>query len=290
MNTAKQFLILNSSFLIGKRNTTFANLMERDANFVRAKKHLGQHFLKDKNIAHKIAETISQWQGNLLEIGPGTGVLTQFLLNRSGSFIAIDLDHESIDYLKTNTILNENQLLFGDFLKLDLTTIFQKQQFAVIGNFPYNISSQIVFKALKYREFIPVFAGMFQKEVAERIAMKPGSKTYGILSVLCQAFFDVEYLFSVPPSVFSPPPKVNSGVIRMTRKEHFSLNCNEQLFFRIVKESFNTRRKMLRTSLKPYLNEQIATYSIFEKRPEQLGYKEFVEIVNLIESAEVQKL
>ncbi|MBN2745938.1 MAG: 16S rRNA (adenine(1518)-N(6)/adenine(1519)-N(6))-dimethyltransferase RsmA [Bacteroidales bacterium] len=264
--------------------------MERDEKFVRAKKHLGQHFLKDKNIAQKIAETVSQWQGNLIEIGPGTGVLTQFLVNRTGSFMAIDLDRESIDYLKNNQILTDNQLLFGDFLKLDLMAIFQKQEFAIIGNFPYNISSQIVFKALEYREFVPVFAGMFQKEVAERIAMKPGSKTYGILSVLCQAFFHVEYLFSVPPTVFSPPPKVNSAVIRMTRKENFALSCNEQLFFRIVKESFNTRRKMLRTSLKSYLNDRISSNPIFEKRPEQLGYEAFVEIVNLIESNEIQKL
>lgn len=257
--------------------------MNDNQESVRAKKYLGQHFLTDKNIAAKIADTISFWNGNVLEIGPGMGVLTKFLLKNANPTKVVEVDSESIQYLKQNQFLPEADIIQADFLKLDLNDIFDKEQFAIIGNFPYNISSQIVFKALEYRYLVPVFSGMFQKEVAERIAKKPGSKTYGILSVLCQAFYDVEYLFTVPPTVFSPPPKVNSGVLRMIRKENFTLDCDEVLFFKIVKMAFNTRRKMLRTSLKPMVSDtNIFEYEIFTKRPEQLGYLEFVEITNMI--------
>jgi 16S rRNA (adenine1518-N6/adenine1519-N6)-dimethyltransferase len=249
---------------------------------VRAKKHLGQHFLKDENIARKIALTLGDWSGPVLEIGPGMGVLTK-LLPQEKTYV-VEIDQESIDYLAENSILPASYILNQDFLKMDLASLPFEDEWAVIGNFPYNISSQIVFKVLENRNRIPRFSGMFQKEVAERIAMPPGSKLYGILSVLCQAFYDVKYEFSVSPNVFNPPPKVQSGVITMIRKSKNQLSCDEKLFFKLVKMAFNQRRKMLRVSLKSMINnEEILQNPIMTKRPEQLGYQEFEYLTTLVE-------
>ena len=256
---------------------------------VKAKKHLGQHFLKDEGIAKNIADSLTEdGYDNVLEIGPGMGVLTKYLLQKKPKITVIELDRESIAYLhdtfpsehiKLNTSKDKFEIIEGDFLKYDLSTIFNKKQVAIIGNFPYNISTQIVFKAIEYREFVPEFAGMFQKEVARRIAEKEGSKVYGILSVLTQAFFDVEYLFTVPPIVFDPPPKVDSGVIRFIRKKDYSLPVDEKLFFRVVKTAFNQRRKMLRSSLKTFnLSDSLKEEPIFAKRPEQLSVQQFFEL------------
>jgi 16S rRNA (adenine1518-N6/adenine1519-N6)-dimethyltransferase len=249
---------------------------------VKAKKHLGQHFLKDLNIARKIAETIAGEADYILEIGPGTGVLTKFLKEKfEDKLYVAEVDRESVEYLVQQNILPENRIL-GDFLKLDLATQFPGT-LCIIGNFPYNISSQIVFKAIDRRAQVSEFAGMFQKEVAERIGAPPGNKQYGILSVMTQAYFEVEYLFTVSEQVFAPPPKVKSGVIRMRRKEKFHLDCDEQLFKSIVKTSFNTRRKMLRKSLKSLFDKpEILSRDIFLKRPEQLSVDDFVEITNLL--------
>ena len=260
---------------------------------VRAKKHLGQHFLTDENIAKDIADAlIGNTYDNVLEIGPGMGVLTKYLLQKTPKVTVMELDRESVAYLhetfpieniKLNTTKDHFEILEGDFLKQDLSAIFKQEQVAIIGNFPYNISTQIVFKAIEYRDFVPEFAGMFQKEVAQRIAEKEGSKVYGILSVLTQAFFDVEYLFTVPPTVFNPPPKVDSGVIRFTRKKDYSLPVDEKLFFRVVKTAFNQRRKMLRSSLKSFnLSDSLKEELIFAKRPEQLSVQEFIELTQKI--------
>ena len=218
---------------------------------VRPKKKLGQHFLTDLNIAQKIADLLQfeQYQ-NLLEIGPGTGVLTQFLVSETTALHLVEIDEESILFLEKTYTEEQLNLIKGDFLKLDLNSIFGSDDFAIIGNFPYNISSQIVFKVLENKSQIPFFAGMFQKEVAERICEPPGSKKYGILSVLAQLYYETEYLFTVPPGVFNPPPKVDSAVIQMTRKKEFNLGCNEALLKKIVKLSFQQRRKTLRNSLK----------------------------------------
>ena len=252
---------------------------------VRAKKHLGQHFLKDESIAIKIADSLTEnGYDTVLEIGPGMGVLTKYLLQKSYTTHVIEIDAESVEYLE-NTYLNlAPRILSKDFLKINISDYFGNKPLAIIGNFPYNISSQIVFKTLENRDQIPEFSGMFQKEVAERIAEKEGSKKYGILSVLVQAFYDVEYLFTVPPSVFNPPPKVDSGVIRMIRKENFTLPVNEKLFYRVVKTAFNQRRKMLRSSLKSmHLSDKLREDSIFAKRPEQLSVTAFINLTSLIE-------
>jgi 16S rRNA (adenine1518-N6/adenine1519-N6)-dimethyltransferase len=249
---------------------------------VKAKKHLGQHFLTDFNIAKKIADTLSEEQEYVLEIGPGTGVLTKFLqeVPKRKLYVA-EVDQESVEYLIEHKIVEQDYIL-GDFLELNIEETFAGD-FAIIGNFPYNISSQIVFKAIDYRNQVAEFAGMFQKEVAERIGAGPGSKTYGIISVMTQAYFDVEYLFTVNENVFYPPPKVKSGVIRMKRKEQLHLDCNETLFKTIVKTSFGMRRKMLRKSLRGIIqNPELLSQEIFKKRPEQLSVKEFVGITNLI--------
>ena len=256
---------------------------------VRAKKHLGQHFLKDEDVAKKIADSLTEnGYNNILEIGPGMGVLTKYLLERKAKTTVMELDRESVAYLqdtfplehiKLDTSKEKFTIIEGDFLKQNLTEVFKNEQVAIIGNFPYNISTQIVFKAIENREFVPEFAGMFQKEVAKRIAEKEGSKVYGILSVLTQAFFDVEYLFTVPPTVFDPPPKVDSGVIRFIRKENYSLPVDEKLFFRVVKTAFNQRRKMLRGSLKSFnLSDKLREEPIFAMRPEQLSVQMFIEL------------
>ena len=252
---------------------------------VKPKKALGQHFLKDLQIAERIADTLSDYkQLPVLEIGPGMGVLTQFLLEKGHDLTVVELDMESVDYLEQNFPALEGKILAEDFLRLDLSKLFP-DQFCVIGNYPYNISSQIFFKVLDYKEHIPCCSGMIQKEVAERLAAGPGSKTYGILSVLLQAWYEVEYLFTVSEKVFDPPPKVKSAVIRMVRNNRKSLGCDEKLFKTVVKTSFNQRRKTLRNSMKPLLGKDCPDYPlpIFDKRPEQLSVEQFVELTLITE-------
>ncbi len=253
---------------------------------VRAKKHLGQHFLTDENIAKKIADSLTENNYNdVLEIGPGMGMLTKYLLQKNVTTHVIEIDSESVDYLKAHYLNLSGRIITKDFLKIDLNEFFGDKQLAIIGNFPYNISSQIVFKAIENKHRVPEFAGMFQKEVAQRIAEKPGSKVYGIISVLTQAFYDVEYLFTVPPSVFNPPPKVDSGVIRFIRKENYTLPVDEKLFFRVVKTAFNQRRKMLRSSLKTFnLSDKLREDTIFTERPEQLSVQDFISLTQKIAS------
>lgn len=253
---------------------------------VKAKKHLGQHFLRDENIAKKIADTLTlQGYKNVLEIGPGMGVLTKYLLEKDTTTYVIEIDTESVEYLQVNYLNLASRIIEKDFLKYNLNEVFNGEPLAIIGNFPYNISSQIVFKTLEMRDQIPEFSGMFQKEVAQRICEKEGSKTYGILSVLTQAFYDAEYLFTVPPSVFNPPPKVDSGVLRLTRKENYTLPCDEKLFFKVVKQGFQQRRKTLRNSLKTFnLSDNLKANTIFGKRPEQLTVDQFIELTQWIEN------
>lgn len=254
---------------------------------VKPKKHLGQHFLKDLDIAKKISESLLLDTPNVLEVGPGMGVLTNFLkaTTKSELYVA-EVDSESVEYLIENKIMDVHHIV-GDFLTLDVPNYF-KSPVAIIGNFPYNISSQIVFKSIDNREFIPEFAGMFQKEVAERICAAPGSKQYGIISVLTQAYYKTEYLFTVDENVFNPPPRVKSGVIKLTRIENAHLDCDEKLFKSIVKNTFNTRRKMLRVSLKRMIgSNEILQNKFFQKRPEELSVDEFVWVTNKI-SAEIE--
>ncbi|MCF7567353.1 16S rRNA (adenine(1518)-N(6)/adenine(1519)-N(6))-dimethyltransferase RsmA [Sabulilitoribacter arenilitoris] len=253
---------------------------------VKAKKYLGQHFLKDESVAQKIANTIGlKGYKNVLEIGPGMGVLTKYLLKKNIETFVIEIDTESVEYLQANYLNLAPRIIEKDFLKYDLNHIFKGESFAIIGNFPYNISTQIVFKALEMRNQIPEFSGMFQKEVAQRICSKEGSKVYGILSVLAQAFYNAEYLFTVPPSVFNPPPKVDSGVLRLTRKENYTLLCDEKLLFKVVKTAFQQRRKTLRNSLKTFnLSDNLKANVIFGKRPEQLSVEAFIELTQLIEN------
>lgn len=252
---------------------------------VKAKKHLGQHFLTDESVAERIANTLTlEGYKKVLEIGPGMGVLTKYLLKKDLTTFVVEIDTESVDYLKTHYLQLSDRIIEKDFLKYNLKEVFGEEPFAIIGNFPYNISSQIVFKALEMRDQIPEFSGMFQKEVAQRICSEKGSKVYGILSVLTQAFYETKYLFTVPPSVFNPPPKVDSGVLILKRKENYSLPCDEALFFRVVKTAFNQRRKTLRNSLKTFnLPDNLKASSIFDKRPEQLSVQEFIEITSQIE-------
>ncbi|WP_430399471.1 16S rRNA (adenine(1518)-N(6)/adenine(1519)-N(6))-dimethyltransferase RsmA [Flavobacterium sp.] len=251
---------------------------------VKAKKHLGQHFLTDESIAEKIADSISlEGYSKVLEIGPGMGVLTKYLLEKPTETFVIEIDTESVEYLGLNYPKLDGKIISKDFLKYNLNEVFNEEPFAIIGNFPYNISTQIVFKTLEMRNQIPEFAGMFQKEVAQRICEKKGSKIYGILSVLTQAFYEAEYLFTVPPDVFDPPPKVDSGVLRLKRKENFSLPCDEKLFFRVVKTAFQQRRKTLRNSLKTFdFSDSLKEDSIFDLRPEQLSVEQFIELTQKI--------
>ena len=253
---------------------------------VRAKKHLGQHFLKDEAIAEKIGDTLTlEGYKNVLEIGPGMGVLTKYLIQKDIEVIAMDLDTESIAYLEANYPEKNLKIVEADFLKFDLSQLFGDEQFAITGNFPYNISTQIVFKMLEWKEQIPEFTGMFQKEVAQRICEKEGSKAYGILSVLAQAFYDAEYLFTVPPSVFNPPPKVDSGVLRLRRKENISLPCDEKMLYKVVKTAFQQRRKTLRNSLKSFnLSDKIKEDAIFDQRPEQLSVPQFIALTKKLEN------
>jgi 16S rRNA (adenine1518-N6/adenine1519-N6)-dimethyltransferase len=253
---------------------------------VRAKKHLGQHFLHDEPTAEKIANTLTfQGYKNVLEIGPGMGMLTKYLVKKDIELIAMDLDTDSINYLENNFPEDNLQILEADFLKEDLQDYFGTEQFAITGNFPYNISTQIVFKTLENKEQIPEFTGMFQKEVAKRICEKEGSKTYGIISVLTQAFYDAEYLFTVKPGVFNPPPKVDSGVLRLTRKKDFTIACDEKFLYKVVKTAFQQRRKTLRNSLKSFnLSDKLKEDTIFGQRPEQLSVSQFIALTQKIAS------
>ncbi len=260
---------------------------------VKAKKALGQHFLKEEGIARKIAESLLL-EGNyginggisapakVLEIGPGTGVLTKYLLNREDvELFCVEIDNESVEYLKVNYPMLGERLIEGDFLKMDLKALFP-DRFLVIGNLPYNISSQIFFKLLDYREMVPQIVCMLQKEVAKRLASPPGNKDYGILSVLLQAWYDIDYLFTVDEGAFIPPPKVKSGVIRVVRNSRISLNCDESQFKQVVKCAFNQRRKTIRNSVRSLFSGPLPEHHLLSMRPEQLSVEEFIELTKLI--------
>lgn len=255
---------------------------------VKPKKFLGQHFLKDLKVAQDIADTVDTFpELPILEVGPGMGVLTQFLVRKEREVKVVELDYESVAYLRGEYPSLEDHIIEDDFLKMNLNRLFGGKPFVLTGNYPYNISSQIFFKMLDNKELVPCCTGMIQKEVAERIAAGPGSKTYGILSILIQAWYDVEYLFTVEPTVFNPPPKVKSAVIRMTRNQTTDLGCDEKLFKQIVKTCFNQRRKMLRNSIKPILGADcpLTEDALFNKRPEQLSVQQFIDLTNSVEKA-----
>lgn len=257
---------------------------------VRPKKNLGQHFLTDLNVARRIADTVDACpEIPVLEIGPGMGVLTQYLVEKPREVKAVEIDDESVAYLHERFPKLRDNIIGEDFLRMDLTQVFGGRPFVLTGNYPYDISSQIFFKMLDNRDLIPCCTGMIQREVALRMAAAPGSKTYGILSVLIQAWYDVEYLFTVDEGVFNPPPKVKSAVIRMMRNKTEHLDCNEQLFRRVVKTVFNQRRKMLRVSLRQLFSKdnmpspEFFAQDIMTRRPEQLSVAEFVNLTNLVE-------
>lgn len=250
---------------------------------VKAKKHLGQHFLTDKNIATKIVNSLNS-EGAVLEVGPGMGILSDFLLQKPElEVFLVDIDTESYQFLQKKYPQLGQKLINADFLEMDFDAVFTSS-FSIIGNFPYNISSQILFKVLDNRHKIPEVVGMFQKEVAERCAAKPGSKTYGILSVFLQAYYKVEYLFTVKAGVFNPPPKVLSGVMRLSRNEIKELGCDEKLFWQVVKAGFNQRRKTLRNALSSLINkEKMIEEPLLDLRAERLSVADFVRLTNLIE-------
>jgi 16S rRNA (adenine1518-N6/adenine1519-N6)-dimethyltransferase len=254
---------------------------------VRAKKHLGQHFLKDESIALDIVKSLKHTAHykKVLEVGPGMGVLTKYLIAESAyETHIIDIDRDSIAYLKQHYPVLENKIIEGDFLKLDFNNLFNNEPFAVIGNFPYNISTEILFKVLDHKNQVPEVVGMFQKEVAERIAAKPRNKTYGITSVLLQAFYDIDYLFTVHEHVFNPPPRVKSAVIRLTRNKVERLDCDEKLFKQLVKAGFNQRRKTLRNSTKAFkFKEEFANNKYLAQRAEELSVADFVAFTNMLE-------
>jgi len=255
---------------------------------VRPKKNLGQHFLVDLDIARRIADTVDEPFPDLpvLEVGPGMGVMTQYLVQKPRPLKVVEIDRESVEYLTQNSVLTAQQIISGDFLRMNLHEVFGGQQFVLTGNYPYDISSQIFFKMLDNKDLIPCCTGMIQHEVALRMAAAPGNKQYGILSVLIQAWYDVEYLFTVEPGVFNPPPKVQSAVIRMTRNSVTDLGCDWQLFRQVVKTTFNQRRKMLRVSLRQLLPKDASLFashaSFLSLRPEQLTIPQFVELTNLV--------
>ncbi len=257
---------------------------------VKPKKALGQHFLTDLSVAARIAATLDDYKGlPVLEVGPGMGVLTRPLLEAGHDVTVVEIDRESVDYLKTNfpELGDGSRIIEGDFLRLDLAAIFPGRKFCVIGNYPYNISSQIFFHVLDYKDMIPCCSGMLQREVAERIAAGPGTKTRGILSVLLQAWYDIDYLFTVSEHVFNPPPKVKSGVIIMRRNSVTDLGCDEALFRTVVKTTFGQRRKTIRNSVKSLLppGAQVADSPLFAMRPEQLSVAEFIDLTNIVSSA-----
>lgn len=245
---------------------------------VAPKKHLGQHFLTDDNIAKRIGNLITDDCRNVIEVGPGKGILTKFLLEKDINLKAIDLDLESVEYLQEHYPQHSDKIIFGDFLKMDLSQLFEGQCFQIIGNYPYNISSQILFKALEYKDKVDCISGMFQKEVAQRIITQPGSKVYGILSVLMQTWYNCEYCFTVNEGSFFPPPKVKSGVIRLTRNNVSDIGVDEKLYIEIIKTSFNQRRKTLRNSLKSF---NLPDMDMLNKRPEVLSPQDFIELTRL---------
>lgn len=258
---------------------------------VKPKKFLGQHFLTDLSIAKRIADTVDACpELPVLEVGPGMGVMTQYLAQKPRPLKVVEIDFESVRYLRDHFPSLEEGIIEDDFLTMHLDRTFEGQPFVLTGNYPYNISSQIFFKMLDYKHIIPCCTGMVQKEVAERIAARPGSKTYGILSVLIQAWYDVEYLFTVEPGVFNPPPKVRSAVIRLTRNQTTELGCDEHLFRSVVKTTFNQRRKTLRNNIRPLLttlgidNSELLTDSLFNLRPEQLSVSDFIALTQRIEA------
>jgi 16S rRNA (adenine1518-N6/adenine1519-N6)-dimethyltransferase len=251
---------------------------------VRPKKHLGQHFLTDPAIARRIVDAMNSGRGEVvLEVGPGTGVLTGLLLEKEVQLVPVEIDPESVLHLKEKWPELAGSIVKGDFLDLDLNTV-SGGKLHVIGNFPYNISSQIFFKILENRQKVSSVVCMLQKEVAYRIASRPGTRAYGILSVLLQAYYEIHYLFSVKPGSFHPPPKVKSGVIRLVRNETMSLPCDEKLFFRVVKTTFNQRRKMIRNSIQPILLNLESDFELLTKRPEQLDVEQFIELTRWIAS------
>ncbi|HOS84831.1 MAG TPA: 16S rRNA (adenine(1518)-N(6)/adenine(1519)-N(6))-dimethyltransferase RsmA [Bacteroidales bacterium] len=252
-------------------------------NTVKAKKSFGQHFLKSNDVAQKIADyALTHTCTKFLEIGPGMGMLTQFFIDKPIDFKVIEVDNDSVDYLLSHEIVKPHMCIHADFLRISVPDIFSRSQYCIVGNFPYNISSQIVFKMIEHREFIPGMTGMFQREVARRICSPKGSKEYGILSVLVQAFYTTEYHFTLDEHEFIPPPKVKSGVISLFRKQDFTLPCDEKQFFEVVKTGFNQRRKTLNNSLKKLLGDAKLPIDIGLKRPEQLGVEEFIELTNYI--------
>ena len=259
--------------------------MGEEISKVRPKKFLGQHFLTDMDVAQRIADTVDVCPDiPVLEVGPGTGVLTQFLLAKGRELKVVEIDRESVPYLQTHFPQLGENIIEADFLKMDLNAAFGGKPFLLTGNYPYNISSQIFFKMLECRNLIPCCTGMIQKEVAERMAAAPGSKTYGVLSVLVQAWYDVEYLFTVNENVFNPPPKVKSAVICLKRNGKSSLGCDEKMFRRIVKTVFTMRRKMMRNGMKQIVGKDslLLADEIFNKRPEQLSVEDFVALTNKV--------
>ncbi len=252
---------------------------------IRAKKSFGQHFLHRTDIAEKIAYSLNREKdyGHVLEIGPGQGMLTQFLTDRAFTLHAIEADRDMIPILAEKFPDLKDRIIQGDFLKLHLGEQFKEEQIAIIGNFPYNISSQILIRMVDSRWLIPELVGMFQKEVAERVVAPPGSRTYGVISVLCQAFYDAEYLFTVDRSAFDPPPKVQSAIIRMTRKENYELGCDPKLFRKVVKQAFSQRRKMLRNTMKAMLvDSPLLEEEFFTLRPERLSVEDFVKLTKWV--------
>lgn len=259
---------------------------------VRAKKHLGQHFLKDEKVCERIADQYTGHNGckTAIEIGPGMGALTKYLLrDKSTHWWLLDVDSESVDYLKENYPEQAEYTIHGDFLKMDIRKLVGDEPFAVVGNFPYNISSQILFRCIDFKDQVPEIMGMFQKEVAERVAEKPGTKKYGILSVLLQAYYDIEYCFTVDEHVFDPPPKVKSGVIRCRRNDVKKLDCDEKLFKTVVKMSFNQRRKTIRNSIKALLPQGHSENAMLQLRPERLSVSDFVELTKWVQSLQTSE-
>jgi len=253
---------------------------------LRAKKSYGQHFLVNETLSQSIVESAIDYSDKypILEIGPGKGVLTKYLFENNIQFKSVEADIEMVEYLRENYLGISEYIIHSDILRLDLSKVFEENEFLLFGNYPYNISSQILFQMLKYKVYIPIMIGMFQKEVAERIIASPGNKQYGILSVLTQAYYSGKITHRIKPGSFNPPPKVDSAVIKLKRKEDFTLNCNESLFKTVVKMAFNHRRKMMRNTLKSLVkNPDIIKNTIFTMRPEQLSVEDFVSLTNLIE-------
>ena len=286
-----KFLLLGyvNKFTSHSLTRNFCIIFASDMKQVRPKKNLGQHFLTDLNIAKRIADTVDACpELPVLEVGPGMGVLTQYLIEKPRPVKVVEIDSESVEYLHANYPQLSDNILGEDFLRMDLTKVFDGRQFVLTGNYPYDISSQIFFKMLDNKDLIPCCTGMIQREVAQRMASEPGTKAYGILSVMIQAWYNVEYLFTVDENVFNPPPKVKSAVIRMTRNEVTDLGCDEKLFKQVVKATFNQRRKMLRVSLRQIFSGKQTTEDFFQrdimtKRPEQLTIAQFVDLTNQIE-------